>query len=78
MHFKKLQILAEIFGEYYRSNDEYLFSCPFCKHYKRKLSINISKNIYKCWVCDSRGRDLYYLIKIFGEYYRSNDEYLFS
>jgi len=68
MHFKKLQILAEIFGEYYRSNDEYLFNCPFCKHYKRKLSINISKNIYKCWVCDSYGRDLYYLIKRFGSH----------
>ena len=69
MQFKKLQILAEIFGEYYRSNDEYLFSCPFCKHYKRKLSINISKNTYKCWVCDSRGRDLCYLVKRFGNHY---------
>jgi len=69
MHSKKLQILEEILGNYYRSNDEYLFSCPFCKHYKRKLSINISKNNYKCWVCDSKGKNIYFLIRKFGNHY---------
>jgi DNA primase len=66
MHVKKLQLLEEILGECYRSNDEHLFSCPFCNHHKRKLSINILKNTYKCWICDSRGRDIYYLIKKHG------------
>jgi len=68
MHFKKLQILEDVLGNYYRSNDEHLFFCPFCKHHKRKLSVNISKNTYKCWICDSRGRNIFYLIKRFGEY----------
>ena len=66
MYSEKLQILAEVLGEYYCSNEEYLFFCPFCKHHKRKLSINIAKNTYKCWICDSRGRNIYYLIKKFG------------
>ena len=67
MHFKKLRILEDILGSSYKSNDEHLFFCPFCKHHKRKLSVNISKNTYKCWICDSRGRSIYYLIKRFGE-----------
>jgi len=68
MDSEKLEILEEILGTFYSSNDEILFFCPFCKHHKRKLSINISKNNYKCWVCDSRGRNIYYLIKRFGNY----------
>ena len=68
MYFKKLKILEEIFGRYYQSNDEHLFFCPFCKHHKRKLSVNISKNNYKCWVCDSHGKKIYNLIKRFGSH----------
>jgi len=68
MYSEKLQVLIELFGECYRSNEEYLFSCPFCKHYKRKLSINIAKGKFKCWICDSSGKNLYYLIKRFGNY----------
>jgi len=68
MHSEKLQILEEVLGSFYRSNDEHLFFCPYCKHHKRKLSVNISKNTYKCWVCDSRGRNIYNLIKRFGSY----------
>ena len=68
MHSEKLKILVELLGEYYRSNEEYLFSCPFCKHYKRKLSINIAKGKFKCWICDSYGKSIYYLIKRFGNY----------
>jgi len=68
MHSEKLQILEEVLGNFYRSNDEYLFTCPYCKHHKRKLSVNISKNTYKCWVCDSRGRNIYNLIRKFGNY----------
>ncbi len=68
MDSEKIQILEEILGSFYRSNDEFLFFCPFCKHHKRKLSINIFKNTYKCWICDSRGRNIYTLIKKYGNY----------
>lgn len=68
MDSEKIQILEEILGDFYRSNDECLFSCPFCSHHKKKLSVNISKNSYKCWVCDTSGRNIFYLIKRFGNY----------
>jgi len=68
MYSEKLQILQEILGDYYRSNDEYLFICPFCKHYKRKLSINLLKSTFKCWICDTRGRNIFYIIKRFGNW----------
>ena len=68
MDSEKIEILEEVLGSFYRSNDECLFTCPFCNHHKKKLSVNVSKNSYKCWVCDSSGRNLYYLIRKFGNY----------
>ena len=68
MYSEKLQILEEVLGSFYCSSDEYLFMCPYCKHHKRKLSVNIDKNTFKCWVCDSRGRNIYNLIRRFGNY----------
>ena len=70
MHFDKLRILEEILGNSYRSNDEHLFFCPLCKHHKRKMSINISKNTYKCWICDSRGKNIYTLVRKFGNHFQ--------
>ena len=70
MHFDKLRILEEILGNNYRSNDEHLFFCPLCKHHKRKMSINISKNTYKCWICDSRGKSIYTLVRKFGNHFQ--------
>jgi len=68
MDSEKIQILQEILGDFYRSNEECLFSCPFCNHHKKKMSVNISKNSYKCWVCDTSGRNIFYLVKRFGNY----------
>tara|TARA_R110000824_G_scaffold113687_3_gene263581 strand:+ start:13439 stop:14371 length:933 start_codon:yes stop_codon:yes gene_type:complete len=68
MYSEKLQILEEILGAFYFSNDECLFMCPYCKHHKRKLSVNISKNTFKCWVCDSRGRNIYSLVRKCGNH----------
>jgi len=62
----KLNILKEVLGPYYKSRDEYLFSCPYCKHYKRKFSINLNLGVYKCWVCDSKGKSLQRLVRRFG------------
>jgi DNA primase len=68
MKQKKLKILAEILGGYSRANDEFLFQCPYCDHHKRKLSINIDKNLFKCWRCDTRGRDVFRVIRKFGNH----------
>jgi DNA primase len=63
---RKLKILKEILGDYYNSTDESLFSCPNCSHHKKKLSININKNVFKCWVCDWSGKNIYRIIRIYG------------
>ena len=51
----KIKILKNFLGPCYRSSDEYLFRCPKCDHHKNKLSVNIEKDKFKCWICDYRG-----------------------
>lgn len=59
----KTSLLSSALGEYRRSSDELLFFCPFCQHHKRKLSVNLKTNNYKCWVCDERGKNVRRLLK---------------
>ena len=66
MKDKKLKILTTVLGSYYRTNNEFLFKCPYCDHHKRKFSVNLDKGYYKCWVCDTRGKSLYRVIRRFG------------
>jgi DNA primase len=65
---EKLKIVREILGDYRRSNSEFLFHCPYCQHHKRKMSVNFGLNAWKCWVCDTRGKNIYRLIRKFGTY----------
>jgi len=58
-----LSLLQEILGPYQQQRDEYLFSCPFCHHHKKKLSINIATNKWKCWICGSKGGHIIWLVK---------------
>ena len=69
MKAKKLKILTNVLGASYRSNDEHLFTCPYCKHHKRKFSVNVAKGYYKCWICDTRGKNIYRVIRRFGSSY---------
>jgi len=64
----KLKIISGILGQYKTSGQEFLFSCPYCGHHKLKLSVNIDKNVFKCWVCDTRGKDLYRIVKRYGTF----------
>ena len=73
MFDKKLKILTSVLGNYYKSSSEMLFYCPRCEHHKRKLSLNIEKNVFKCWVCDYKGKDIYRIIKRYGEYNQKQD-----
>ena len=66
MECEKINILNSIFGYHYPNGDEKLFYCPKCDHSKRKLSINLEKNVFKCWVCDFVGNDVGYLVKMYG------------
>jgi len=65
---KKLKILTEILGRPYKAREELLFHCPYCKHHKRKFSVNLEKNAFKCWVCDTRGKNIFRVIRRFGEH----------
>jgi len=67
MSERKIKILTDILGSYYRSKDEYLYFCPFCKHHKKKLSLNFDKNCGKCWTCDTSFKNIGYVVKRFGE-----------
>ena len=65
---EKTAILKEVLGGFNKTGHEYLFGCPKCNHHKKKLSINLDKNVFKCWICDYRGNNLYRLVKKYGTY----------
>ena len=46
-----------------KDNKQLAFYCPFCNHHKKKLNVNIEKNVYHCWVCDVKGRNILSLLK---------------
>ena len=62
------RILNEVLGYFKESGQELLFKCPSCNHHKRKLSVNLDKNAFKCWICDYRGRNLRRLVRRHGSY----------
>ena len=62
------KILHETVGNYSDKGSELLFTCPACGHHKRKFSVNLDKNAYKCWICDYRGRNIRRVIRRFGTY----------
>jgi len=66
--YKKLEIVHDLLGSYRSIGDEYLFHCPYCNHHKKKMSLNLAMNVFKCWVCDTRGKNIYRLIRQFGTY----------
>jgi len=62
------KILHGILGDYSDKGHEILYRCPSCNHHKRKFSINLNKNVYKCWVCDYRGHNIRRLVRRFGSF----------
>ena len=62
------KILHETFGNYLDKGHELLFRCPSCGHHKRKFSVNLNKNVFKCWICDYRGRNIRRVIRRFGSF----------
>ena len=63
---RKIAILKSTLGNFYNKGSEYLFHCPKCDHHKRKLSVNLDKGVFKCWVCDWSGRNIYRIIRRYG------------
>ena len=64
----KIGLLNDVLGSSHKNNDEHLFSCPKCNHHKQKLSVNLTKGAFKCWVCDYSGTSIYRLIRSYGDY----------
>ena len=71
----KRKIVTDILGSYRRAGDEHLFTCPYCDHHKKKMSVNFSINSFKCWICDARGKNIYRLVRKFGSY-KQRQKYL--
>ena len=65
---ERLELVSEILGKHYKSGDETLFFCPKCNHHKNKLSVNIKKDKFKCWVCDYRGASARRIVRTYGNF----------
>ncbi len=59
-----LDVLHTVLGESIEKNkSNFAFTCPFCRHYKKKLEINILTSAWHCWVCNSKGKRVINLLK---------------
>ena len=65
---EKIKLVNDVLGYSKRQSSEHLYTCPFCNHHKKKFSVNFSMNVFKCWVCDARGRNIRRIIRRFGSF----------
>tara|TARA_R100000808_G_C2152817_1_gene162541 strand:+ start:87 stop:1055 length:969 start_codon:yes stop_codon:yes gene_type:complete len=63
---QKLKILRSFLGHSQKVGAEHLFTCPKCRHHKKKLSINIGKDSFKCWICDYKSPSIARLVRRYG------------
>ena len=63
----KMSLIKNILGYPHREGDEFLFLCPYCNHHKKKLSVNLERNVFKCWICDAKGHTRR-IIRRFGSF----------
>ena len=68
MDTEKLKLLKKFLGGSYRSGNEHLFYCPKCKHHKKKMSINLELNAFKCWICDYSSKGIHRLVRRFADF----------
>lgn len=64
----KIEFLEKLLGKckYSHNTKEAEFYCCFCFHRKKKLSINVETDQWKCWVCNKGGKNLVFVIKKVG------------
>ena len=63
---EKLKLLKRALGRCWTNEEEHQFHCPKCNHHKLKLSVNIDKGVFKCWICDYSGTKISPLIRRFA------------
>ena len=68
-----------------RGGDEAVFTCPNCKHHKKKLTLNKSTQKFQCWVCGFKGARAIQLLKksnapssVFNELREIDSQYNFK
>lgn len=66
---EKLKLLKKALGQCWTNEKEHQFHCPKCRHHKLKLSVNIDKGVFKCWICDYSGTKISPLIRRFAPSY---------
>lgn len=66
---EKLKLLKRALGKCWTNEEEHQFHCPKCNHHKLKLSVNIDKGVFKCWICDYSGTKISPLIRRFAPSY---------
>ena len=63
---KRAEILERIFNNtrFNQNNNEVFIFCPNrCHKIKRKLCINIEKNVGKCWICPKERGNIFFFLK---------------
>ena len=65
---EKIKLVNDVLGYPKRQSSEHLYTCPYCNHHKKKFSVNFERNVFKCWVCDTRGRNIRRVIRRFGSF----------
>ena len=59
-----LRLLASVLGKGLDKNHgNHWYKCPYCKHHKEKLSINVTNQKWQCWVCGKKGRKIINIFK---------------
>lgn len=66
---EKLKLLKNALGSCWSNGTEHLFQCPKCNHHKKKMSVNIEKDVFKCWICDYSGTKISPLIRRYAPSY---------
>lgn len=62
----RIKILNKALGknEVDRKGINASFKCPSCKHKdKKKFVVNIETGAYHCWVCDQKGKNIFWFLK---------------
>ena len=71
------RLLAALLGRGSEKNQgDVWHKCPFCKHPKNKLSINILSEKWHCWHCNAKGRKLFVLFRKVNESLVGSDKYV--
>ena len=55
-----VQLLESVLskGNHNHKKSEISFKCPFCKHHKKKLNVNLLSQKWHCWVCGIGGHKI--------------------